>query len=408
LATACTDDVEPESGATYATRDSAGIIIVENQRPSLPRMWTVAASPSLRVGHESGRPEQELYRVVSAIRLSDGTVVIGNGGTNEVRWYSDSGALLRSSGGVGEGPEEFRQLDRVIRLGGDSIGAGDYVLARLTVYDANGNFVRTVTQRAVEGQILGPVARFSDGTLLWAPSGFALSGQGPTRIERMTMSVYRSDASGGSAELVASLPWIEHVVAPGGGVRPDGTEVIGRNPRAFGRSSWVVADADGWIFADNAVPEIRVHAISGLVAKVVRWQATPRLVTEADVQRDADWDDARMSQREPAARARIRRAREAHPPPPDTMPWFGCPAIRCPGRAVLLDADRNLWVREYRPPAEGVSNRYEVFDSAGVWLGAVDVPEGLEVLSIGSDHVVGRMRDELDVESVAVHRIVKG
>ena len=89
------------------------------------------------------------------------------------------------------------------------------------------------------------------------------------------------------------------------------------------------------------------------------------------------------------------------------MPWFGCPAISCPGRPLVLDSERNLWVQAYRPPAEGVSDRYDVFDSTGVWLGPVTMPDGLEVLSIGADHVIGRVRDELGVESVAVHQLKK-
>jgi hypothetical protein len=239
-------------------------------------------------------------------------------------------------------------------------------------------------------------------------SGFVLGADGPIRVERLITSVYRISADGGSAEAVASLPWLEQVIAPSGGVRPDGSEVIGRSHRAFGRSSWVVADAEGWIFADNTAPEIEVRAIDGSLTRIIRWPAEPRLVTHEDIQRDAEWSFASSSRQEPAVRERVRRAREAHPAPPDTMPWFGCaPTPSCPGRPVLLDTDRNLWVQEYRPPAEGLSNRYEVFDSAGVWLGAVTMPADLEVLSIAYDHVVGVVRDDLDVESVAVYAIEK-
>ncbi|MGE0158406.1 MAG: hypothetical protein AB7T31_03285 [Gemmatimonadales bacterium] len=389
------------------SRDSADVQIVENARPSRARMWTVDDSAVLSIGHQHAQPEYELFRVTGALRLSDGTLAIANSGTSEIRWYSASGAFLRSSGRQGNGPGEFQQLIGLLPLEDDSVGAGDYALQRMSVYDATGTFVRTVSQHAVERQILSPIARFADGTLLWATSGFVLAGEGPTRIERLSMNVYRLNATGGSAEFVGALPWLEQVVGPSGGVRPDGSDAIGRNPRVFGRSSWLVADAQGWLFADNAAPQIEVHAINGALTRIIRWDASPRPVTEEDVQRDLEWTLARSNRQEPAVQERIRRAREAHPAPPDTMPWFGCSGIPCPGRSLLLDTDRNLWVQEYRPPAEGLSDRYQVFDSAGIWLGAVTMPTGLEVLSIGSDYVVGRVRDELDVESVVVHRIEK-
>jgi hypothetical protein len=404
--TGCAYDAAPDASVAFEVRDSAGISIVLSHRPSLAGAWTVDDSATLRIGHEPGRPEYELYRVTGAIQLSDGRLVIGNAGTSEIRWYSESGAFLRASGGEGDGPGEFRYMERIIPLPGDSIAAGDYALNRFSVYDAEGDFVRTVTQRAVEGELVSVVTRFLDGTSLWSSSGIILAADGPTRLERLRMNVYRIGSNGGSSEAVASLPWVENAIGPSGGVRPDGSEVIGRSPRVFGRSSWIVADSEGWIFADNALPEIRDHAIDGRLTRIIRWPIVPRLVTEDDIERDWEWTVSRRSWA-PEMRERVRRAREALPPPPDTMPWFGCPTTSCTGRPLILDADRNLWVRAYRPPADAVPDRYDAFDSAGVWLGSVTMPDGLEVLSIATDHVIGLLRDDLGVESVAVHRLAK-
>jgi len=68
---------------------------------------------------------------------------------------------------------------------------------------------------------------------------------------------------------------------------------------------------------------------------------------------------------------------------------------------MLADAHGNLWVREYG------THVWSVFDAAGRWLGDVEMPRGLRVHQIAADHVVGVMRDSLDVESVAVHRLVR-
>ena len=49
--------------------------------------------------------------------------------------------------------------------------------------------------------------------------------------------------------------------------------------------------------------------------------------------------------------------------------------------------------------------RYDVFDSTGAWLGAVDLPPGHEPLEIGSDYLIAAYRDDLYVEFVAVYAL---
>ena len=51
---------------------------------------------------------------------------------------------------------------------------------------------------------------------------------------------------------------------------------------------------------------------------------------------------------------------------------------------------------------------WTVFDSAGQMHGSLTMPAGVSVLQIGTDYVIGRWRDDLDVEHVRVYGIVKG
>ena len=107
--------------------------------------WAIEESPLFRIGDLSGQPEYELYRVSGAVRLSDGRLVIGNSGTSELRWYSETSEFIRSSGGAGEGPGEFSLLSAVFPVGGDSIAVGDPRLRRLSIFDPQGEFVRSVS-----------------------------------------------------------------------------------------------------------------------------------------------------------------------------------------------------------------------------------------------------------------------
>jgi len=400
-ATSCSRDEAPQ--VQMAVRDSVGVHIVENTAPAWERPWVITDSPLFRVGDVSGQPEYELFRVTSAVRLSDGRLVIGNSGTSEVRWYSETGAFIRSAGRSGQGPGEFSLLSVVFPIGGDSIAVGDPRLRRLSIFDPESEFVRSIPFG--DAGLASPVARFADGAYLLTTSGFALGAQGPTRIERLIMSVYRFRESGQGAQIIASLPWMEMVIGPTGGISRDGSVPIGQNPRAFGRNTWVTADSIGWIVGDNDRPELQFRSSAGEVTRIVRWSGRQREVTANDLERSRERSLA--LQEDPAVRRRMRAAMGQRPAPPETMPAFGWAWRTGTGPALLLDGERNVWVKEYSPAAEEDANRFLVFDSTGVWLGFVTAPLRLGLLSIGNDYVIGKSENELGVEIVSVHGIVK-
>ena len=67
-----------------AVRDSAGIRIVENERPAWRggEGWTVAADPLLDLGVAEGDPRYQFGVVGDAVRLGDGTLVVADGQAN--------------------------------------------------------------------------------------------------------------------------------------------------------------------------------------------------------------------------------------------------------------------------------------------------------------------------------------
>jgi len=71
--------------------------------------------------------------------------------------------------------------------------------------------------------------------------------------------------------------------------------------------------------------------------------------------------------------------------------------------SVIADALNHLWIGEYEVPGEereGVL--WTVVDPGGRVLGFVETPERLEIYEIGDDFILGRVRDELDVEYIQV------
>ena len=110
-------------------RDSAGTLIVEASRPvwgdADPARWTLDPDPAVDLTLSGTGPDHEFYRVRGMVLLSDGSVAVADGGSNEVRLYSDDGGFRGSAGGEGEGPGEFDRIWGLKRGRGDTLLALD-------------------------------------------------------------------------------------------------------------------------------------------------------------------------------------------------------------------------------------------------------------------------------------------
>lgn len=116
---------------------------------ALPEFATTAL-PDVSIGVVEGASEYELFDVDGAIRLSDGRIVVANAGSRELRYFDPAGRFLARAGGNGGGPGEFRYLRRIFRFGSDSVLAVDWDANRLSIFDAQGQFVHTTTPGTVD------------------------------------------------------------------------------------------------------------------------------------------------------------------------------------------------------------------------------------------------------------------
>ena len=391
---ACTDSPNQDA-AGAEVRDSAGVRIVENHRASWDVPWRVSDEPSLTVGRTEGHEGHALYQVTGALRLADGTVVVANSGTLELRLYDRDGVYLRSVGGRGGGPGEFQSLEWISRFASDSILALDVVGHRVSFFDSDGRFGRSVRLEP-SPEILAPrpVGFFADGSFLATHGVYVLGAELPVRSEREEEGLFRFLADGNTVMRVGSFLGRERdiVVTP----RPNGESAVERWPRLLGRSTVYAAAGDRFYVADNDTYEIEVYSIDPLQLVMLIRKAHRHLeVTDADVRVVRD---SLLASRGGGAQHMMRRSFENRPAPPRTMPAFA-PEIR-------VDLHGCLWVREYtRPGSRRVT--WSVFSEEGVLLGAVDTPIGLRILDIGSDYVLGVVRDNDDVEYVRVHELIR-
>ena len=369
-------------------RDSAGIVIVENEAPHptsrLP--WAIEPEPFVTIGAVEGDPAYQLFGVEDALRLDDGRILVANGGSSEIRVFDASGTHLDSWGGEGEGPGEFVGLTDVMRWPGDSIVAGDFRTYRLTIYDSRGRRGRTLGLTL--GDELGP------GTAVGVlPDGHVLvqSQISWTQQERVTALVRRSrdyvllDAAGNGAANYGRHQDEEYFIR--------GEEMaILRHP--FRRSLHPAAWGERVVIAPSDRYEIRAYDREGELTAIVRRDHDLVPPTQADLD---EQNEARLAELDPDERPSMARLFEGMPLV-EAFPAFS---------RVLADATHHLWVKEYTKPRDDTSI-WTVFDPDGRVLGLVETPPGLLVYDIGTDYLLGRATDDLDVEYVQLWRLTRG
>lgn len=383
----CEKPAVPPAAST--ARDSAGIRIVENLRESWTTPWRVEAQPTLSVGSIDGDPDHLLDRVIGAVGLPDGGIVVANAGSFELLFYGSDGSLLHRAGRRGGGPGEFQSLEWLSRYGPDSVLAVDVRSQRVSYFDADGHFGRSVRlEPSAQIPFPRPIGVFADGSLLATQGTFRLGGDPPIRVERTQNPLFRFEPDGKAAILLGSFPGPEWVIAPTG---PRGQ--MERRRRPFGRSTVFAAAGDRFYVGDNATYEIRVYSVAGRLTQVIRKTADPLPLQAEDI---TAFEDSVLAVADPASRHQMRDLFEKLPPPPRTYPAYA-PDIH-------VDAELNLWVRESARPGNPRSE-WSVFSASGEFLGTVLMPPGVSVLDIGYDYVLGLQRDDLDVEYVRRFRL---
>jgi len=390
-----------ETGREAGTivRDSAGVRIVETEgfTWSEGESWTLSGSPVADIGVVEGAPEYQLYRARSSLRLADGSIVVANGGTGELRWYDATGRYLRSAGGQGDGPGEFQTLSTIRRLGGDSLIAYDARGLRISVFGVDGGFARSTSLEAPNAVLQGV---FADGSLFVTNSDLRSRMRAQLQsgsddldlgVTRVTERAFHVAATGKILDTLGQFPGPEGVID----IRTSGNAVaMSFAYRPFGRMVMFAVDPRGYYVGTQDRFEIDVFDPQGRLRTSVRHQVDSIPLTAGDIARYkrqvlADITDANDLRR------RRRELEEA--PYPEMMPAYG---------AIQVDYEGNLWVQQFSYNNDEPS-QWTVFDAAGQCLGTVATPPGLVVHEIGRDYVLGAWQDDMEVEHVRLYTLSK-
>jgi hypothetical protein len=376
LVTACGGEAERlvESGE--------GVVIVENanvsQASSVP--WQIGAAPELSIGLSEASDAHRLFIVRDAVVLESGRIAIANAGTGEIRVFGPDGAHVVSMGGAGEGPGEFRRLEAIVPWVADSILGWDGRQQRISVFDAAGEHGRTFRvpefNDSFSPEFLGVT---SDG-LLFLRAGF------PQREDQPFRGMYRPDqtyalitAEGVLAVDLGAHPGAEGFLSAGGGI-----ESFYGHPHA--KSTLAAVWGERVLISPNDAFELKAFSLDGQPSMVARFTDEAPPPTRADMRQ---WFEDFTADDTPGERAAFRTTFEEFPLL-ESFPAFD---------AIVVDELDHVWVRKFGTSGDEAAT-WVVFDPTGVVLGHIETPPGLDVYRIGVDYVLGRARDELDVEGV--------
>ncbi|MDT8369737.1 MAG: hypothetical protein RQ745_11055 [Longimicrobiales bacterium] len=388
----------PSGDADTIVRDSAGIEIVESGAPAWgsEASWRISPEPVLEIGATTGPEAYLLDRVVGAVRLSDGRIVIGDGGSRQLRYYDTDGRHIVDAGGQGGGPGEFGILSRIVRMPGDSVGGWESNAKRLSIFDADGNFGRSVTFD-VAGQFFAPLhGVFADGSVVISPGQDMLALRTLEPGEYRRTKVYLRFAGDGTfLDTLTTAPGPEAVFYR------EGTS-SGNRDVFFGRDHHIAFAGEHFYEGDSGAFVLTASAPDGAPLRLIRRAFEPRAVTpdelESEVRRTTESRARSLS----SLAEQTGRDLSGFSQPDDVTHRETYPAFD----GLLVDTEGNLWVEAY--PVPGTETReWSVFDPDGRWLGEIRTPEGVEIYQIGSDYLLGRWLDDFEVHYVRVYRLTK-
>jgi hypothetical protein len=377
---------EGEAGGPAAViRDSAGIRIVENPAlaPTAPPLWTVAAEPRVDIGVLEGDEAYQLSQVVGAVRLSDGRIVVANGGSHELRYFDSTGTFLTSAGRKGSGPGEFEMLGSLFVEAGDTVAAYDARLRRISLFAPDGAFVRSLTITFPAGAP-SPIGRFRDGSWLCRRGSVIAPSGTETQLIRDSAPLLVFEPTGALRDSIGRFPGPElYIVGQGTSARG------GSLP--FGTNTATAVAGDRFYAGHTARYEITRYTQSGIPEEIVRLAWTPIPITGDDL---AQYKAERLARVSAGTRQSFERAYRDMPFP-STFPAFA---------GLELDAAGNVWVLAVSRPGDD-RRRWTVFSPDGLALGALETPAAVWVREIGRDYVLGTWRDGMDVEHVRLYAL---
>lgn len=378
----------PEQQASYPDiSDQDGVRLIQNG-PLEHQACAVSPAPVVSIGVAEGEDPYQLYRVMGAAKLSDGTIVLVNQGTQQIRFYDPEGRFLRAAGTEGDGPGEFRSAFYLRVLRGDSIWVGDYRPWEFEIFSPTGSWSRNVR----------PFPEWSNNPSGWGildDGRFILGKRDPLDREKQwsirSRHVLSYDVRGAFEDTLMVLEdgrW--------GILSPESNfwaSPLFESFAQFDARSNVMVSGHGsetgfsvWRFTPGAVLEERIQ-----------WMEHDRAVTEEDIETARQSIIDRNAGLEPDMyRMFVEPQINGERPVADVRPAFS---------DINISVDDSYWVKFESGQTEPDIQRWGRFLKEGTYGCTLTLPARLDVVEFGSDYVLARDRDDVGVERIVEYQL---
>ena len=364
--------------------------IVESDSPREAEL-VLADEPLVRVGLLDGPDEFLFSNIEGGVRLEDGSIVVADEQSYEIRMFDARGRHVWTSGRQGRGPGEYGGVRLLRGCPGTAITVFDWNLDRITRLDRDGKVIDTRALARTGVQPYGSPTCSPDGDLVfvgWPDSERDVrqrAAVGEIYRWEMAVSWERDD---GVVTLAEGIPGTERR-------RYDG----GSGPANWGRSLAFAATPTGVWYGSADDYELEHVDWTGRITRVARWAGPALEVTGAHLDRYLSAYLARYDT--PAGRRHFER--ERWPGIRDGLP-NRVPAYESDGLLTLPDG--SVWVTVYGWSTP--QRTLHLLGPDGLWLRGVTIPAHSTLLDAGLDWVLLLERGEFDEQSVAVYELVEG
>lgn len=370
--------------------ETTGAVVVSHDRipPSLP-LWRIAQGPELRIGRVEGQGPDIFGRIASIVTTTAGDIVVADTRALEIRAFDSRGRFRWRAGSEGEGPGEFRRIDKLLLLPDDSILVLEDALARATLFNPAGEHVRTWRLHSEDPERTGRATYrgvLQNGVIV----ATILTYQGSVieRDHRRLLHTLTYIAPDGSLlhegpKFFGKIRYEEAVVLP----QPTGnvSAIVQRTPAIANQAVYAVGN-DRVAVGAQGTGEIIIYDGKGVQQLIVKH---PGRNTRTDRRRFVEHAVAAAGPQSRAA-ARQQAERDAERLP-STLPAFD---------RVVFDGSGRLWVEDYVPPYEHERGDWLVLDRQGTLVARARFPVGFDPHVIGREWVIGVTLDDLDVATV--------